>query len=203
MGRWMVVLLLSLVFLRSLIAQETSVQGESPTQPSVNTGSDTTSKSTSKVDQLFNKVQKTLENDSKKSPETFPSSTTVSPTAEGFSALRLAQESNKKIIAITIVTGALLSLVIILIFIKNTSGSQASDVVYGSGLVLVIFGSVLAVDIANTEQQLTVVAGILGAIVGYLFGASKQSSQAQTSTAGTTVLPPRPEEQSSVSSVKQ
>ena len=50
--------------------------------------------------------------------------------------------------------------------------------VNGSGLVLVIFATVLVVILAKVDQQLTAATGILGAIAGYLFGKTTKDSSA-------------------------
>ena len=39
-----------------------------------------------------------------------------------------------------------------------------------TGLVYIIFGTIILVLIATTEQQLTAAIGILGTVAGYLFG---------------------------------
>jgi hypothetical protein len=52
-------------------------------------------------------------------------------------------------------------------------------VVNGSGLVLVIFATVLVVILAKVDQQLTAATGILGAIAGYLFGKATKGSDTE------------------------
>ena len=51
--------------------------------------------------------------------------------------------------------------------------------VTGSGLVLVIFATVLVVILAKVDQQLTAATEILGAIAGYLFGKSAKGPEAE------------------------
>ena len=51
--------------------------------------------------------------------------------------------------------------------------------VNGSGLVLVIFATVLVVVLAKVDQQLTAATGILGAIAGYLFGKATKGAEAE------------------------
>jgi hypothetical protein len=69
------------------------------------------------------------------------------------------------------------------------------DIVHGSGLVLVVFATVLVVTMAETEQQLTAAIGILGAIVGYLFGSTSRTlgtrnvSEPPVSSPAPTVVP--------------
>lgn len=55
-------------------------------------------------------------------------------------------------------------------------------IVNGSGMVLVIYATVMVVIIAKAEQQLTAAIGILGAIVGYLFGATAKAQGESGST---------------------
>lgn len=55
-------------------------------------------------------------------------------------------------------------------------------IVNGSGMVLVIYATVMVVIIAKAEQQLTAAIGILGAIVGYLFGSTAKAQGESGST---------------------
>jgi hypothetical protein len=60
-------------------------------------------------------------------------------------------------------------------------------------LVLVIYATILVVVIARAEQQLTAAIGVLGAIIGYLFGsAARAATTADKQTAaGKTLADPR------------
>lgn len=49
--------------------------------------------------------------------------------------------------------------------------------VNGSGLVLVVFATLLVMVLAKADQQLTAATGILGAIAGYLFGKTTKSTE--------------------------
>jgi len=51
----------------------------------------------------------------------------------------------------------------------NHVGLAPQDIMNASGLSLIIFGTILVVIIADTEQQLIASVGILGAVAGYLF----------------------------------
>src|SRR5262249_42311670 len=64
----------------------------------------------------------------------------------------------------------------ILFVLVRRPQTSPTDIVHGSGLVLVVFATVLVVTMAETEQQLTAAIGILGAIVGYLFGATSRTT---------------------------
>ncbi|MDQ6962158.1 MAG: hypothetical protein Q9M28_06455 [Mariprofundaceae bacterium] len=79
--------------------------------------------------------------------------------------VRDQSDNNFKII-ITLCVVLLLSLLFLLYFLRNR---DSRDIVSGVGLNLIIFGTVIMVMVAQTDQQLTAGAGILGAIAGYLF----------------------------------
>ena len=72
------------------------------------------------------------------------------------------------IMAVTIIS---LSLILFVLYKRNAS---AREIVNGSGLVLVIFGVVILMIVANQTEQLTASIGVLGAIAGYLFGTTTQ-----------------------------
>jgi len=77
---------------------------------------------------------------------------------------------------------SVISLIVVLIFIRSTKNHTARDVVNASGLNLIIFGTIILVLIVDTSEQLTAAIGVLGAIAGYLFGTlqkkvSDQSTQ--------------------------
>ncbi len=65
---------------------------------------------------------------------------------------------------------ALVSLFIVLRFITTKAAYSASHIVNATGLVFIIFGTILLVIMADTDEQLTAPIGILGAVAGYLFG---------------------------------
>jgi hypothetical protein len=64
---------------------------------------------------------------------------------------------------------AVASLMIVLVFLSRRNGT-AGDIVHGSGLVVIVYGTVLLSIVVEDSQQLTASMGILGAIAGYLFG---------------------------------
>jgi len=76
------------------------------------------------------------------------------------------QSSNQLKIVIILCAVSLLSLFAMLYVLRNR---DSRDIVSGIGLNLIIFGTVIMVMIAETDQQLTAGAGILGAVAGYLF----------------------------------
>lgn len=114
---------------------------------------------------------------------------TQAPAEESgdFTLYRMAEESNRLILALSVMGAGLLALFLVLTYLKSREAAPES-VVTGSGLVLVIFATVLVVILAKVDQQLTAATGILGAIAGYLFGKTTKSSEAEQkpNTTGTT-----------------
>ncbi len=104
-----------------------------------------------------------------------------------FSHYRMAEESNRLILALSVMGAGLLALFLVLTYLKSREAAPES-VVTGSGLVLVIFASVLVVILAKVDQQLTAATGILGAIAGYLFGKTTKGPEPEQkpNTTGTT-----------------
>jgi Na+-transporting methylmalonyl-CoA/oxaloacetate decarboxylase beta subunit len=94
-----------------------------------------------------------------------------------FALYRMAEESNRLILALSVMGAGLLALFLVLTYLKSREAAPES-VVTGSGLVLVIFATVLVVVLAKVDQQLTAATGILGAIAGYLFGKTTKSPEA-------------------------
>ncbi|VAW67003.1 hypothetical protein MNBD_GAMMA09-1461 [hydrothermal vent metagenome] len=73
------------------------------------------------------------------------------------------------------------SLIIVLTFIRMNSGPCTSrDIVNASGLILIIFGTIILVLVVNTSEQLTAAIGILGAIAGYLFRSVQGGGSAES-----------------------
>lgn len=86
-----------------------------------------------------------------------------------YSRYRMEEESNRLILALCVMAAGLLALFLVLAYLKSR-GAAPEMVVTGSGLVLVIFATVLIVILVKRDEQLTAATGILGAIAGYLFG---------------------------------
>ncbi|HMS84513.1 MAG TPA: hypothetical protein PKD12_12745 [Nitrospira sp.] len=95
----------------------------------------------------------------------------------GYSLLRAAEEDNRRLLALCIMGTAILALAFVL-SILNKRGASPESIVAGSGLVLVIFATVLVATLAKSDQQLTAPIGILGAIAGYLFGKTAKGTEA-------------------------
>lgn len=75
------------------------------------------------------------------------------------------------------IAAAIASLVIVLTCIKKIPDHNAEDIVNATGLILIIFGTIIVVMIADADQQLTAAVGILGAIAGYLFGTIRKGKR--------------------------
>ena len=83
---------------------------------------------------------------------------------------RTLQEKNKVTLLEIIVGTAVFILLLTLYFISRVKNYTASDIVHGTGLVLVIHAILFVVVFSPTSEQLTASIGALGAIAGYLFG---------------------------------
>lgn len=108
----------------------------------------------------------------------FPDSTTQ------LTVYRLEEESNRVLLALSVTGAGLLALFLVLSYLKSREAPPDSMVV-GSGLVLVIFATVLIVILVKRDEQLTAATGILGAIAGYLFGKTTGSPSAIEKTTQT------------------
>lgn len=107
---------------------------------------------------------------------------TISSTADRLThEFRMTQESNKFGEALILGILALLSLISALYFVSKTTHS-ATNVLTVSGLVLIVFGTIILVLLAPANEQLTAAVGILGAIVGYLFGSMEAREQREKGT---------------------
>ena len=73
-----------------------------------------------------------------------------------------------------LITGGLyaFSLIVIILLMRMTPEHEARDLVTIIGLISVIFGTILLTLMVSTTEALTAPMGILGAIAGYLFGAT-------------------------------
>lgn len=71
---------------------------------------------------------------------------------------------------------SIVSLLIVLHYLKLRPDSTPKDFVSATGLSLIVFGTIILVLIVDTSEQLTAAIGILGAIAGYLFRTAQESS---------------------------
>lgn len=84
---------------------------------------------------------------------------------------RKTQLRNKFQLEILLSAVAVVSLAIVLYFMtRKEIKPAASEILLGTGLIFVIFGTMFIVVVADRDEQLTASTGILGAIAGYLFG---------------------------------
>ena len=74
---------------------------------------------------------------------------------------------------------AVVSLFVVLAFIKSSKQFQPRDMVHATGLVLVVFSTIIVILLADVEVQLTAAMGILGGIAGFLFGSFNSSPRAE------------------------
>lgn len=88
----------------------------------------------------------------------------------------LTRERNKFISICFLLVSLMVSLYCVLYFIRKTRHG-ADDIVHATGLVLIIFGTIIIVIMVDVEQQLTAAIGILGAIAGYIFGTMNRGSR--------------------------
>ena len=89
-----------------------------------------------------------------------------------------AQVENEFYYVIILALLCLVSLSIVLTFLsKLKQDVQPRDIVSGAGLILIVFGTIILVLIVDTSEQLTAAIGILGAIAGYLFRSTQESSK--------------------------
>jgi len=84
---------------------------------------------------------------------------------------RMRQESIKLYEIAILSALALISLIIVLRFLAARADYSGTHVVNATGLIFIIFGTIMLVIMADSEQQMTAGIGVLGAIAGYLFGA--------------------------------
>ena len=94
-----------------------------------------------------------------------------------YARYRMQDNTNHLVLALSVMGTGLFSLILVLWYLKSREATPEA-MVNGSGLVLVIFATVLVVILARADQQLTAATGILGAIVGYLFGKTTKGSSA-------------------------
>jgi len=97
-------------------------------------------------------------------------------SVEQYHQFRMAQQRHRVTFAILLGVTALLAHFVVLRSLPRNN-EASSHIVSATGLIYIVFGTIILVVIANTETQLTASMGILGAVAGYLFG--KQRSEAE------------------------
>ena len=96
-----------------------------------------------------------------------------------YARYRMQAGTNDLILALSVMAAGLLSL-FLLLWNLRTIAASSETMVNGSGLVLVIFATVLVMILAKADQQLTAATGILGAIAGYLFGKTTKNPDGES-----------------------
>lgn len=86
---------------------------------------------------------------------------------------------------------AVVSLVVVLGFIKSGKQFQPRDMVNATGLVLVIFSTIMVILLSDVGVQLTAAMGVLGGIAGFLFGSFNSNVRSERRPENT---PKTPEE---------
>jgi ABC-type Co2+ transport system permease subunit len=107
----------------------------------------------------------------------------AAPAAEDagtYGAYRIEEERSRRTLILALIGAGIVSLAIVLGFLKLIGTKNSATMVTAAGLVLVVYATVLVVMIAKAEQQLTAAIGILGAIAGYLFGTATKNPAAES-----------------------
>jgi protein-S-isoprenylcysteine O-methyltransferase Ste14 len=89
---------------------------------------------------------------------------------------RMRQQTDKYRFAVLLAVTALLAHVVAVVFLSRQRAEAkelGTSIMTSTGLIYVIFGTILIVVISSTDQQLTAAIGIMGAVAGYLFGRSR------------------------------
>jgi len=87
---------------------------------------------------------------------------------------RLEREKNKLYEAAFVSVLAVVMLFIVLRFLSVRGPAATPHMVNATGLICIVFGTILLVLMAESETQLTASVGILGAVAGYLFRSMHQ-----------------------------
>lgn len=114
---------------------------------------------------------------------------TAAPTHDDLDEVRLthefrmSQQKDKLHFAILLAVTALIAHIVVLWFLprsdKRSTHFVGTSVVSATGLIYIVFGTIILVVIATTEAQLTAAMGILGAVAGYLFGRMRRDEGAE------------------------
>jgi hypothetical protein len=81
------------------------------------------------------------------------------------------REDNKVYELIIVSALALIALFMVLRFLTAKTAHSGPHIVSATGLICIIFGTIIVGIMAQTDQQMTAAVGILGAVAGYLFRA--------------------------------
>jgi hypothetical protein len=95
--------------------------------------------------------------------------------------LRLKEEENELIEVAILCILALVSLGVVLSYLRKTNRFSADHIINVTGLIFIIQGTIVLVLMAKTDEQLTAAIGILGAVTGYLFGTMRRGETRESS----------------------
>lgn len=110
-----------------------------------------------------------------------------------YSEYRLRQLDFKLHTILALALTSLLAHFLVLHYFRvMTSEYNGRDLVTATGLIYVIFGTIILTQMALDTQQMMAATGILGAVAGYLFGVSRIGGSERANTAK---LPPAAEGQ--------
>ena len=117
-------------------------------------------------------VQEAVVPDSTPAPSSIPALERVDAYDADRMALeyRITQERYRFYEVILLACVAVFALIVVLSFIRRSPRCQPRDMVNATGLILVIFSTIIIILLADVEVQLTAAMGVLGGIAGYLFG---------------------------------
>lgn len=101
----------------------------------------------------------------------------------------IERERIKLLEAVFVSLLAVTLLFIVLRFLNSKGPSAVPHMVNATGLICIVFGTILLVLMAQNESQLTASVGILGAVAGYLFRSMRPDAEVRPY--------PRPEKPSS------
>ena len=94
---------------------------------------------------------------------------------------RLVQEEYAYREVMILAIMAVVSLTIVLTFMKLNGTCKPRDMVTTAGLILIIFSTIILVLVADSQEQISAAIGVLGAIAGYLFGSAASSRKSEES----------------------
>lgn len=102
---------------------------------------------------------------------------TTEEAAVPTTSIKFVRVENEFYYVLILASLCLISLSVVLFFLLRLKhDAKPKDVVSGSGLIIIVFGTIILVLIVDTSEQLTAAIGILGAIAGYLFRSAQEDS---------------------------
>jgi hypothetical protein len=107
-------------------------------------------------------------------PTTTPEHALAANADQLTNSFKMLQETNKVYEIVILASLALISLFIVLYFLTAKTAYSGAHIVNASGLICIIWGTILLVLMAQSDQQMTAAVGILGAVAGYLFRSMHQ-----------------------------